>query len=58
MTAVTLYAQPVARMATDALPEIVQMAIQTYLSLTLFGLTLILLALLSPLFLRKQKNRG
>jgi hypothetical protein len=57
ITAITLYAQPIARLATDALPEIVQMGIQTYLNLILFGLALILVALLGPLFLGKRKKK-
>jgi hypothetical protein len=58
ITALTLYAQPIARLATEALPEIVQMGIQAYLILILLGLTLILLTLIGPLFLRKRKNKG
>ena len=58
ITAVTLYAQPIARLATDALPDIVQMGIRTYLIVILLGLTLILLALVGPLFMRKRKNKG
>jgi hypothetical protein len=55
-TYVTVYTQMVNRLAADALPEIVQMGIQTYLIVILFGLALILLALLSPLFLGKQRR--
>ena len=62
MTTVTLYAQPLAQLALDALPEIVQMAIQTYLILILLGLISVLLALISPLFVwmavRKRKNQS
>lgn len=58
MTAVTPYTQTIARLALDALPEIVQMAIRTYLILTLLGLTLILLTWIGPLFWRKRKNYG
>jgi Flp pilus assembly protein TadB len=62
VTAVTLYAQPIAQLATVALPVIVQMAIETYLTLILLGLTLILLALIAPLFVwmfaRKRKNKS
>ena len=56
MTSVTLYTEMITRLAADALPEIVQMAIQSYLSLILFGLILILLALVGPLFMRKRKS--
>lgn len=56
MTAVTLYAQPIARLAIDALPEIVQMAIRTYLILILLGLGLVLAALTGSLFMRKQNK--
>lgn len=58
VTAVTPYTQVIARLASDALPEIVQMAIRTYLVLILLGLTLLLLALIAPLFLRKRKNKS
>ena len=58
MTTVTLYTQMIAQLAADALPEIVQMAIRTYLILILSGSTLILLALIGPLFMRKRKNKG
>lgn len=57
MTAVTPYTQVIARLASDALPEIIQMGIQTYLVLTLLGLILLLLALVGPLVLRKRKNK-
>jgi hypothetical protein len=57
INAVTQYAKPIARLAVDALPEIVQIGIQTYLILLLFGLTLILLALLGPMVLPKSKNK-
>jgi hypothetical protein len=57
MTTVTLYTQMIARLAADALPEIVQMAIRTYLVLILLGLALILLALVGPLFMRKRKKQ-
>lgn len=58
LTAVTLYTQTIARLALDALPEIVQMAIRTYLILILLGLILLLLALIIPLFLRRRKNKS
>ena len=62
MTTVTMYTQGITRLAADALPEIVQMAIRTYLTLVVFGLTLILLALIAPLFVwmfvRKRKNKS
>ena len=58
MTTVTLYTQMIAQLAADALPEIVQMAIRTYLILILLSLTLMLLALIGPLFMRKRKNKG
>jgi hypothetical protein len=45
-------------LAADALPEIVQMAIRTYLILILLSLTLMLLALIGPLFMRKRKNKN
>jgi hypothetical protein len=58
MTTVTLYTQMIARLAAEALPEIVQMAIRTYMILVLSGLTLILLALIGPLFMRKRKSKS
>ena len=58
MTTVTLYTQMITQLAADALPEIVQMAIQTYLILILLGFILILLALIGPLFMRKRKNKS
>jgi hypothetical protein len=58
MTTLTLYTQTINRLAADALPEIVLMAIQTYLTLILLGFTLIFLALLGPLFLRKRKHKN
>jgi hypothetical protein len=58
VTAVTMYAQPVARLATDILPDIVQMAIQTYLTLSVLGLGLIFLALIGPLFVRKREHQS
>ncbi len=56
VTAVTMYAQPLARLAADALPDIVQMAIRTYLSIALLGLFLILVALIAPLFWREKRT--
>lgn len=58
VTAVTMYAQPLARLASDALPDLVQMAIRTYLSLALLGLFLILAALIAPLFIRKKSKEN
>ena len=58
MTAVTLYTEMITRLAADALPEIVQMAIRTYLILILFGSGLILAALIGPLFTRKRKSES
>ena len=58
MTAVTPYTQTMARLALEALPEIVQLAIRTYLILILSGLTLLLLALINPFFLRRRKNKS
>ena len=57
-TTLTLYTQMITRLAVDALPEIVQMAIRTYLILILLGVTLILVALIGPLFIRKRKNKS
>lgn len=57
MTTVTLYTQMISRLAADALPGMVQMAIRTYLTLILLGLILILLAVTGPLFMRKRKKR-
>ncbi len=57
MTAVTPYTQVIARLASDALPEIVNMAIQTYLILTIVGFILLLVALIGPLVWRKRKNK-
>jgi hypothetical protein len=62
VTYVTVYAQTLNRLAADTLPEIVQMAIQTYLSLILLGFTLMVLALIAPLFtwmfVRKRKDKS
>lgn len=58
MNSVTLYTQMISRLAADALPEIVQMAIRTYLVLILLGLGLMFAALIGPLFTRKKKNEG
>jgi hypothetical protein len=58
INAVTVYAQPLARLATDALPGIVQMGIQIYLSLILFGLALLLLALIATLVGWRRKNKS
>jgi hypothetical protein len=58
MTAIALYTQLINRLAAEALPEIVQMAIQMYLILSLLGIALIFLALLGSLFLRKRKNKS
>jgi hypothetical protein len=57
VTAVTMYAQSYARLATDALPEIIQMAVRTYASIALFGLFLMLIALIAPLFIRKKSRQ-
>lgn len=57
-TAVTVYKQMITQLAADALPEIVQMAIRTYLALVLLGLALIFVALIGPLFFRKRKNKN
>lgn len=55
-TTVTLYTQMIGQLAADALPEIVQMAIRTYLILILLGLGLVLAALTGSLFMRKQNK--
>lgn len=57
-TAVTVYKQMITQLAADALPEIVQMAIRTYLALVLLGLALIFVALIGPLFFRKRKTKS
>jgi hypothetical protein len=57
ITAVTPYTQAFARLALDVLPEIVQMAIRTYLILIILGIALILLALIVPRLMRKRRNK-
>lgn len=58
VTAVTPYTQVFSRLALDALPEIVQMAIRTYLVLILLGFILLVAAWIGPLFLRKRKEKS
>lgn len=56
-TTLTLYTQMITRLAVDVLPNIVQKAIQTYLFLTILGLSLILVALICTLIFREKTNR-
>ena len=58
MNSVTLYTQMISRLAADALPEILQMAIRTYLVLIFLGLGLMLAALIGSLFTRTRRNES
>jgi hypothetical protein len=54
MTALAPYTQMFTRLAADALPDIVQMALRTYLTLIIVGLSLIMTALIGSLLSRKR----
>lgn len=54
ITALSPYTQMFARLAADALPEVVQMALRTYLPLVIAGLFLMLAALIGAVFIRKR----
>jgi hypothetical protein len=56
-TYVTVYTQMISRLAVDALPDIVQKAIQTYLLLVILGFALMLAALIGVLISRARRNR-
>ncbi len=55
-TVVTVYTQLITRLAMDALPDIVQKALQAYLLLSLSGFGLMLAALIGALIVRMRKR--
>jgi hypothetical protein len=55
-TYITVYAETFNRLAADALPEIVQSGLQTYLSLATLGLGLILVALTGAIIARIRRH--
>jgi hypothetical protein len=56
-TYITVYTQMISRLAVDALPDVVQKAIQTYLLLVILGFALMLAALIGALISRVRRNR-
>lgn len=56
-TYITVYTQMISRLAADALPDVVQKAIQTYLLLVILGASLMLAALIAALISRARRNR-
>jgi hypothetical protein len=55
VTSVTVYVQTFNRMAADALPDVLENGLQTYMSLAALGLILILVALVGALIARTRR---